>query len=376
MIDDITIQKVTDAANVVDVIGDFYSLRNDGVNKTCLCPFHQDKHIGSFKISEAKNIFTCYSCGAHGGPVEFLMRHERLTYPDAIRWLGKKYGIEVEGADKFKPTPCKPHEPAPPLPMLVLPYAYVERTLDLSSDTLAQWIHSLPWNNDQRDRIPKMLNNYKVGHSKQGMSIFWQIDEKGQVRTGKMMLYKADGHRDKEAQYGKDWIHSAMIRAKQLDPMAVEAVTCYFGQHLLDVCPDATINLVESEKTALICAIAYGGLKKHLWIATGGLNFLNKQKLQPFIDRGRTIVLYPDKDGIDQWKEKAAQIGYEHLHVNTDIIRQFWTEADGPKADIADIICRLITPTGQQAVLNQMIADNPVIGELIETFNLEIIEEK
>lgn len=374
MIDQQTIQKVLDASNVVDVIGDFYSLRRDGVNMTCLCPFHEDKHIGSFKISEAKNIFTCYSCGAHGGPVEFLMRHEKLTYPDAIRWLGKKYGIEVEGSEQFTPKPCQPHEPVPPLPMLTLPYSMVQKTLDLTDDTLANWLRSLPWNKEQMERLPKMLNNYKVGHSKQGMSIFWQIDESGKVRTGKMMRYKADGHRDKEAQYGKDWIHSALYRSKHLDPMESEAVTCYFGQHLIDVCPDATINLVESEKTAIICATAYGGMKRHLWIATGGLNFLNPQKLQPFIDRGRRIILYPDKDGIEAWREKAEQIGYEHMHLNTDIIRDFWIEADGPKADIADIIVRLITPTGQAAVLQHMIDKNPAIKTLIDSFDLELLK--
>ena len=380
MIDERTIQRIKDAANVVDVIGDFYSLRRDGVNMTCLCPFHDDRHIGSFKISEGKNIYTCYSCGKHGGPVDFLMEHEHLSFVDAIKWLGAKYGIEVEGADQWreKVKHCKPHEPTPPLPMLTMPIEWVNAKQVLATkaqNTFIEWLTNLPWNEDQKKRVPIMLNNYKVGHSpKEGHIIFGQIDEEGKVRTGKMMLYKPDGHRDKESPHNFDYIHSVMYRAKQLDPMESEAVTCYFGQHLSNICPGATINIVESEKTALICAIAYGGMKKHLWIATGGLNFLNRQKLEPFIKTKRHIVLYPDHDGIEAWKEKAKAINYEHLSVNTDIVRHYWTEEDGEKADIADIILRLMRPT--PSTLDKLRTQNPIINELCERFDLELVDIK
>lgn len=374
MIDELTIQRVKDAANVKDVIEDFYDLKIDGAaGYTCLCPFHQDRHIGSFKVSEAKNIYTCYSCGAHGGPVDFLMQHEKMTFPDAIRWLGKKYGIEVEGADKYTVRPCQPHTPAPPLPMLTLPAQMVKRTRSIvQNNTLVNWIKSLRWNEHQQKRIDTTLTNYLVGGGKEGHTIFWQADETGNVRTGKMMLYKADGHRDKETPHNFDWIHAMLYRSGHLDPMAAQYETCYFGQHLLNIYPDATIHLVESEKTALICAIAYGQPEQKLWIATGGLQFFKRDKLKPFIDQGRHIVIYPDKDGVDEWSRRAQEVGYEKLHINTSIIRDFWTPADGDKADIADILVRLMKPQGQQLVLEQMIADNPAIQTLIDNLNLQI----
>lgn len=371
MIDEITIKKVKDAANVKDVIGDFYTLKRDGVNWTCLCPFHADKHMGSFKISEAKNIYTCYSCGAHGGPVDFLMRHENMTFIEAIKWLGAKYGIPVEGANEYadKVKHCKPHAPVPPLPMLKLPVQYVKsRMPGVEDNTLVKWIYSLRWSDEQRKRIPQMLRNYQVGHSaKGGHTIFWQIDEIGQVHTGKMMLYKPDGHRDKVSQYNFDWIHSALLRAGQLDPMEAEMQTCYFGQHLMNVCPMATINIVESEKTALLCAIYFGDIRNNLWIATGGLNFLNKQKLLPFIRDGRVVCLYPDHDGIEKWKEKKREINYDKLRINTDIITRYWKPEDGEKADVADILVRILnTPT----TLQSMREECPWLDELIERFDL------
>lgn len=377
MIDEITIQKIKDAANVVDVIRDFYTLERDGQNWTCLCPFHADKHIGSFKVSESKNMFTCYSCGAHGNAVDFLKMHEHMDFISAIKWLGAKYGIEVEGADEYKEKVkhCKPHEPTPPLPMLVMPTEWVKAKQVLATkakNTLVEWIYSLPWSEEQRKRIPIMLNNYQIGHSPQeGHTIFWQIDEQGRVRTGKMMKYKPDGHRDKESPHNFDFIHALMYRAKKLDPMEAEFCTCYFGQHLLDMAPGATINIVESEKTALICAIAYGGMKKHLWIATGGLNNLNPQKLKPYIERKRQIVLYPDHDGIDQWKEKAKAIKYPHMHVNTDIVTKWWSEEDGQKADIADILIRLLQP--KQTELDLLAKQYPIIKQLQDVFDIELV---
>ena len=95
MIDQQTIDKVIDAAQIVDVVSDFVTLRRRGVNYIGLCPFHPDKSP-SFNVSPAKNICKCFSCGEGGSPVTFLMKKEQMTFYEAIRWLGKKYGIEVE----------------------------------------------------------------------------------------------------------------------------------------------------------------------------------------------------------------------------------------------------------------------------------------
>ena len=95
MIEKSTIDRIMSVQNIVDVIGDFYELKKAGKEYQCLCPFHGDRHLGSFMVSPSKNMFKCFSCGIAGDSIDFLQQHERLSYPDAIRWLGRKYGIDV-----------------------------------------------------------------------------------------------------------------------------------------------------------------------------------------------------------------------------------------------------------------------------------------
>ncbi len=95
MIDRATINKIMDAANIVDVVSDFVTLKRAGANLKGLCPFHDDR-TPSFIVSPAKNYCKCFACGKGGNPVGFIMEHEQVSYPDALRYLAKKYGITIE----------------------------------------------------------------------------------------------------------------------------------------------------------------------------------------------------------------------------------------------------------------------------------------
>ena len=94
MIDRATVEKILDAVRIEEVIGDFVSLRKRGANYLGLCPFHQDKNP-SMSVSSTKGIFKCFACGKAGNAVTFLMEHEHLTYWEALRYLAKKYHIEI-----------------------------------------------------------------------------------------------------------------------------------------------------------------------------------------------------------------------------------------------------------------------------------------
>lgn len=94
MIDQVTIGRIQDAAQIVDVVSDFVTLRKRGVNYVGLCPFHEDR-TPSFYVSPAKNICKCFACGEGGSPVHFIMKHEQLSFHDALKYLAKKYNIEV-----------------------------------------------------------------------------------------------------------------------------------------------------------------------------------------------------------------------------------------------------------------------------------------
>ena len=95
MIDRATVDKIMDAVNIVDVVGEFVNLRKAGVNYKGLCPFHDDT-TPSFMVSPARQICKCFACGEGGNAVNFLMKHEQITYPEALRWLAKKYNIEIQ----------------------------------------------------------------------------------------------------------------------------------------------------------------------------------------------------------------------------------------------------------------------------------------
>ena len=95
MIDRATVDRILDAANIVDVVSDFVTLKRAGANLKGLCPFHDDR-TPSFMVSPSKNICKCFACGEGGTPVHFIMKHEQLTYPDALRYLAKKYHIEIK----------------------------------------------------------------------------------------------------------------------------------------------------------------------------------------------------------------------------------------------------------------------------------------
>lgn len=94
-IDRETVQRIIDTADIVEVVGDFVNLRRRGANYIGLCPFHNER-TPSFSVSRAKGICKCFSCGKGGSPVNFIMEHEQLSYWDALRYLAKKYHIEIQ----------------------------------------------------------------------------------------------------------------------------------------------------------------------------------------------------------------------------------------------------------------------------------------
>lgn len=94
-LDPITVQKILDTADIVDVVSDFVSLKPRGTGYIGLCPFHNDRRP-SFSVSKTRNVCKCFSCGQGGGPVNFIMLHEQMTYQEALRYLAKKYNIEIK----------------------------------------------------------------------------------------------------------------------------------------------------------------------------------------------------------------------------------------------------------------------------------------
>ena len=361
-IPDEIIRRIQDAAKIEDVVSDCgVKLRKAGVNLTGLCPFHDDRHDGNFIVrpstiseKDGGNTYRCFVCEKKGGPVTFLMEHERLSFPDAIRWLGKKYCIDVDNVP-VNYTPPPPRPAPPPLPRLTFKRETVKNSMKGIEQTLfVKYLRSLPWDDEQRARLSSVLRLYCVATCPHGPEwiAFWQITHDGVPLTAKYMKYKADGHRVKDRNeqgrrvFASDWEHAWRARKKQYDPDKWRVHYALFGAHLLNRYPQAVVNVVESEKTALIMATYYGNFDQQLWVACGGVGQLKLDVMQPLIDQGRTVWLWPDKDGQKAWQQVADKLGYDKCQVYTHFLDTCWTEADGPKADVADIAIRMMT-TGE-----------------------------
>ena len=109
MIDRDTIDRIYAAADIVEVINDYVTLKKKGVNYQACCPFHNEK-TPSFVVSPSKGLFKCFGCGKGGNAVSFVKEHENVTYPEALKIVAKKYGIEVkEREETEEDTQCCKH---------------------------------------------------------------------------------------------------------------------------------------------------------------------------------------------------------------------------------------------------------------------------
>ena len=261
-----------------------------------------------------------------------------------------------------------------------IPYEYVTRSLsfDPKKSSFTTFLETVL----DPMVVEGLVDQYQLGVTKAGDVIFFQIDKEGRCRTGKVMKYDpVTGHRikDDSSKCPITWIHAIMKR-KGLLPEEWELSQCLFGEHLLSLYPDRTVALVESEKTAVICA---GFIPEYVWLATGGKTSLGN-KLDAL--SGRKVVAYPDVDAYDFW--------YEHLAIYPNIKVSNYLQhiaGDNPSfshMDLADLILesRLHPDTTQNPTFQQIkryISPeyHDELEALIKDFDLEFwgvekIEEK
>ncbi len=227
-------------------------------------------------------------CGYHLTPHDYFAAH-----PELAPWANKEQSI-------YRPSSIR----APTKPIVkgvgTIPMSYVKRSRSDCSQ-LVRYLYSIT---PDMGQLKAVLDRYYIGATKGGATIFWQIDKSQKCRTGKVIAYKPDGHRDKAA--GANWIHSIMKRQSSL-PEDWECTQCLFGEHLLaDIAnQDKLVAIVESEKTAIICAVQF---PQYLWLATGGKSQLSEDKMR--VLTGRSVVFFPDVDGYDEWTERVSRFTF------------------------------------------------------------------
>lgn len=302
--------------------------RSGGANRYT-CPFCGQKKCFTRYINVDTGEYVHETCGkcnhenscptVHYPPREYFRDHPEAERHDT------RSGFLGANAGKGRQTYVLPA----PTQTEFFPHEWAEEACQRQS-TFRKWFESLPF---EGERIRQVLSEYLVGATErytvvEGVNVgpaavFWMIDEQQRVHDAKLIAYTADGHRV------QGWGNSmrAICEKAKRGPQLLQTEKVLFGLHLLPRYPDKTVFIVESEKSALVCACRY---PQHLWLATGGCGNLQGAKLRPLTER--RIVVVPDSGAYDKWSERMKQSGHRHYHV-VDFLEQY-----EPNTDIADII--------------------------------------
>ena len=303
-----------------------YSLQKySGLKSRHTCPGCGKKHCFTLYVDENGDILDpsvgrCdheSACGYHYTPKEFF--HDN---PD----------FSAGSGDFFMRSPIKIKPTLPPKkPLCTIPIHYVDQSVRPATDsTFTTFLSTL----FPRETITSLVEEYRLGTTRDRSVIYFQIDIKGRCRTGKVMKYNPQtGHRIKdEKTAGRiDWIHSMMKRSGTLTP-DWELTQCLFGEHLLPKYPGRSIALVESEKTAVICSAL---MPDYIWLATGGKSQLG-DKLK--VLKGRTVTAFPDIDGYDYWRTKLAEVKDIDIRISNLLEERATPQQREAHIDIADLL--------------------------------------
>ncbi len=191
---------------------------------------------------------------------------------------------------------------------------------------------------DDLEAVQAVLQKYYIGTYKDGLTVFWQIDGRGRIRTGKIMRYDTQtGKRqtvrtwienDETCELKTDWMHKKIKKDFNLKQ-------CFFGEHLLHKEPGKTIAVVEAEKTAVLCAIKFPEL---IWLAVGAKGYLTDEKSLVF--SSRRVFLFPDADAYSNWQEKAVRAQRNGIDMRiSNLIETHGTDAEKKNGfDLADYL--------------------------------------
>ena len=359
-----------------------YSLQTyKGVATRHTCPNCGDKRSFAYYVDEENtplhpSVGRCNhesSCGYHYTPKQYFQDHPECRTSNDSSFDGEKR-FEI-----YKTSPTKPSKPTA---IGYIPIHYVEKSKSMQSNFF-RFLSTLLGNyygSKSQEVLNRLLDEYRLGATRDGSVIFWQIDMNGNVRTGKVMQYNPeDGHRIKtERGASINWIHSILKKQKVLSE-DWQLSQCLFGEHLLSLYPDKVVVLVESEKNAIIGSAIF---PDYVWLATGGKSQMKEDKLR--VLSGRTVLLFPDADGYAEWKQRAESMTYCKAIVSDIIEKHATPKQKADHIDIADwiifqiqegkLMCTANHLVEAEKILQRMIEKNPVLQRLIDELDLVLVD--
>jgi len=343
-----------------------------GNYRRCSCCIHDDQHP-SMWLNVKNNTWYCPVCKRGGGVIDLVMEHENLSFDEACQWLVKEFSITGEGESRWNgKRMAAPTTVVHQKPLCLLPSELVNRAASVENVFCRSLVQCGIMTEQQMRRVASL---YRLGTSRDGGVIFWNIDSRQRVHEGKIMYYRSDCHRDH--QHNPTTV-SSRLKRRGLINESWEATGCLFGEHLVggnvdedvdedvddDVDEDADddedvdvdesvkrgrpiVAVVESEKTAIICSqlmptMQRDGVERDVrWLATGGLARLNVDLLRPL--KGYSVILFPDTDpkgnAYSQWEEvakEANRLRAASVYVSNVLERHATPDQKSRKIDIAD----------------------------------------
>ena len=361
-ISDETLSKIHDISivTVAEKLGmKLYGTGNEG-RRAC-CPYHEDQHP-SLHFSTKRGCFKCFVCGAKGDAIKLVQDQENLSFPEACDWLIHEFSVSVLpdaqppmnhgdwhndssqvgttcGDQGACPRDSSGSSRAVPSSLYPLPSSLVDRSLSVDSEFCRSLVSNGYLTTSQ---MQSAASRYRLGATKEGGVIFWEIDAQNRVHTGKIMYYQSDCHRDKT--HTPTWVHALI---KEELPQDYELQHCLFGLHLINTgaVKPPHIAIVESEKTAVIMSEI---IPEFIWLSCGGLQMFKPELLSPLTDH--KVILFPDTDesgeAFTTWTQIAQQANklYPFKHpLRISNLLEFAASLDQKqrKIDIVDFLFEL-----------------------------------
>lgn len=324
------------AISIVEVARRLDEVKRAGSVYKTLCPWHDDTHPSLTLYARTnENRCHCFSCGKGGSVIDYVMQHENWTFQKACQWLSHEYGILTTEYRSTMPRPKPRPKPKPPKPE----YTYIPmEMLDgiVSSDSsFCRCLMQLY----RPEAVEWVVEEYKLGvyamYGHDGFTVFPNIDAAGRVCNLKVQNYITDYMSERFAHSIKGscyWLGSVWREEGKLPANAEFKSNCLFGEHLIPKYPNTLVILVESPKNAILGAITFPNA---VWVATGSKNQLKREVLRPL--QGRNIIVIPDRDAIEKWKDEIAKMTDIANFTVSDFCEKH-AILDDPKCDIADIL--------------------------------------
>lgn len=299
--------------------------------------------MAKFKFEKYKNLhsrYTCPKCKKKHELTRYIYSETGTHIADHVGRCNREVecGYDYTPKQYFADNNIKPEESITnncnPKCEVVKPTSYISQllfngSLIRSQNHLITYLESL----FGKETTEGLIMKYFIGTSRHWncSTVFWQVDNTGKIRSGKIMLYNPKtGKRIKKPFNHITWVH------KVTEQNDFNLKQCFFGEHLLNRYPSMPVAICESEKTAIISSIY---LPQYLWLSSGQLHGLNYEKC--LVLKGREVKLFPDLKCYERWNEKAKEFSSIASFSMSDMLENMATEEDIANGnDIADVLIR------------------------------------